>query len=89
MDTEDWPAFLADYQAALEEFERVTETLTLLLVDRTSTPEDFRGVFEAEANARDRVILTRIRLVNAWRETQPGFDLPTTLDAPPTRYAAK
>ena len=69
MRAEDWPALLTDYHAALDEFERVTELLTLLLVDRTSTPEDFRGVFAAEAKARDVVILTRMRLMNAWRAT--------------------
>lgn len=78
----DWPALLTDYHAAIEEFERVTEALTLLLADRTSTPDDFRGVFAAETKARDVVVLTRIRLVNAWREAQPDFDLPIGLEPP-------
>lgn len=75
MSAEDWPALLTDYQAALDNFDRVTKMLTLLLVDRTSTPEDFRGVFAAETRARDVVILTRMRLMNAWREDQPDVEL--------------
>ena len=75
MGAEDWPASLTDYHAALEELERVTTTLTLLLIDRASVPEDFRRLFAAEAQARDLVILTRMRLMNAWREDQPEFEL--------------
>jgi len=74
---------LIDYHAAIDEFERVTQALTLLIVDRTSTPEDFRGMFAAEAKARDMVVLTRLRLLNAWREMQPDFDLPSNLDSLP------
>jgi len=80
---EDWPALLTDYQAALEDFERVTKILSLLLVDRTSTAEDFRGVFAAEAKARDVVMLTRMRLMNAWREDQPAVELAELLDSVP------
>src|SRR5689334_20248004 len=75
----DWPALLTDYQAAAAEFDRVTEKLTLLLADRTTTAEDFRGLFEAEAQARDMVVLTRMRLMNAWRDSQPHFQLPITV----------
>ena len=82
----DWPALLTDYQAALDEFERVTKMLTLLLADRTSTPEDFRGVFAAEARARDVVVLTRMRLMNAWREDQPELELADLLASHPRKH---
>jgi hypothetical protein len=87
MAVEDWPALLTDYQAALEEFERVTKVLTLLLADRTTTPEDFRGVFAAEANARDVVILTRVRLMNAWREDRPEVELAELLAGDKSKHA--
>jgi len=83
----DWPALLTAYHAAVDEFERITKTLTLLLVDRNSTPEDFRGVFEAEAKARDMVILTRMRLMNAWRTDQPQADLLALLATDRTKRA--
>jgi hypothetical protein len=86
MGAEDWPALLTAYQAALEEFERVTKTLTLLLADRTSTPEDFRGVFAAEAKARDLVVLSRMRLMNAWREDQPDLELADLLARVPRKH---
>jgi hypothetical protein len=80
----DWPALLSDYEAALAQFQRVTEALTRALVDLDSTPEDFRGLFAAEERARDTVLLTRTRLVNAWREAQPDFELSIQAgDTPP------
>lgn len=78
-----WPSLLTDYQSALENFERITKTLTLVLVDRTSSAEDVRRLIESESRARDLVILTRMRLMNAWREAQPDFDLPTGFPSTP------
>jgi hypothetical protein len=74
----DWPALLTDYQTALEEFERVTKAVTAALVDRNSAAETFPELFAAESRARDAVILSRMRLVNAWRDSQPDFQLPIT-----------
>lgn len=67
----EWPALLAEYQSAVAEFGRVTDALSTALVDPNSGAETFAALFAAEASARDRVILTRMRLMNAWRETQP------------------
>ena len=86
MGAEDWPALLTDYQAALDDFDRVTELMTLLLVDGTSTAEDFRGVFAAETKARDVVVLTRMRLINAWREDQPEVELAELLASGPHKH---
>ena len=72
----DWPALLSDYQATLEEFERVSKALTAALIDRDSATDDFPELFAAESRAREAVVLSRMRLVNAWRDSQPDFQLP-------------
>lgn len=76
----DWPALLSDYQATLEEFERVSKALTAALIDRESAAADLPALFAAESRARDAVVLSRMRLVNAWRDSQPDFQLPITAD---------
>jgi hypothetical protein len=67
------------YEAALKEFERVSAALTAALVDRHSNPEVFPALAEAEASARDAVMLTRMRLINAWRDSQPQMEQLTSL----------
>lgn len=66
----DWPALLTAYQAALAEFDRTTAALTAALVDRDFDTDDFPALLAAEERAREAVVLTRMRLVDAWRDTQ-------------------
>jgi len=75
-DHPDWPMLLTDYQSALDEFERVTRALTAALVDPNSAADDFSELFAAESRARHTVVLSRMRLVNAWRDSlqQPTAD---------------
>ena len=75
-DHPEWPILLTDYEGALEEFERVTEALTAALVDPNSAADDFSELFAAETRARDAVVLSRMRLMNAWRDSfqQPTAD---------------
>jgi hypothetical protein len=80
-DDPDWRALLNDYQATLDEFERISKALTAALVDRDSATEDLPELFAAESRARDAVILARMRLVNAWRDSQPDLRLPTAGNA--------
>jgi len=75
-DHPEWPILLTDYEGALEEFERVTEALTAALVDPNSAADDFSELFAAETRARDAVVLSRMRLMNAWRDS---FRLPAAV----------
>jgi hypothetical protein len=72
----DWPTVLARYEAALEQFEQASKALTTALVDRGSGAEDFDALLAAEAVARDAVVLTRMRALNAWlASTSSDVDL--------------
>ncbi len=65
-----WPALLADYETAVQEFAQVSRALTAALVDGKSSPEDVQALLAAEARTRDAVALMRMRLVNQWRSSQ-------------------
>jgi hypothetical protein len=67
----DWPALLIAYQSALADFDRAAAAVTTALVDLSSDAEDFSALFAVEERAREAVILTRMRLMDAWRESQP------------------
>jgi hypothetical protein len=71
----DWRTLLTAYKSAVEDFDRVTAALTAAIADRSSDPSDFPALFAAEASARDAVILARIRLMNAWRDSSPELEL--------------
>jgi voltage-gated potassium channel Kch len=75
-DDPSWPALMAGYKEALEGFERCARTLTAALLDRNTSPEALSARFAAEATARDAVVLTRTRIMNLWRDSQPPFGLP-------------
>jgi hypothetical protein len=68
-DDPDWPALLTDYEAALEEFERVTKALTAAMLAPGGPNDDHHSLLAAEAAARDAVVLTRMRLMSAWRDS--------------------
>jgi hypothetical protein len=68
----DWPALLTDYEAALEVFERVTKALTVAMLRPGGPNGDERALLAAEAAARDAVVMTRMRLMNAWRDATPA-----------------
>ena len=80
-DDPDWPALLDAYASALEEFERVTKALTAALIDRDSYAEDLLPLFAAESTAREAVMLHRVRLMNAWRDSERATDVPIVLAA--------
>jgi hypothetical protein len=72
----DWPTALADYQHALEAFERASKALTAALIDRSTSPDDLAVRFAAEASARNTVVLLRMRVVSLWRESELPFAVP-------------
>jgi len=65
----DWPGLLRDYESAIVEFERVSRALTGALTERNSTNDDVRALILAEENARETVVLARMRLINRWRDS--------------------
>jgi len=64
----DWPALLADYEVALEHFEQTSKALTIALVNGDS--ETFSALAGTEAKAREAVVAMRLRLLNAWRDSE-------------------
>jgi hypothetical protein len=64
-----WPALLEDYQAAVKNFESVSAALTEALSAQHALGGEFLDLIEAEERARETVILTRIRLINLWRDS--------------------
>jgi len=75
-DDPDWPALLTDYEAALDEFERTSKALTAALLQPGGPNGDRSALLAAEASARDVVVLTRMRLMNAWRDTDAHLRSP-------------
>ena len=74
----DWPILLllVEYKRALTMFEQASDALTGALVDRDTSVDDLPSLFAAEANARDAVVLSRMRIATLWRQSQPNFDPP-------------
>ena len=72
-DDPDWPALMTAYEAAIEEFERTSKALTAALLQPGGPNGDRSALLAAEARARDGVVLTRMRVMNAWRETDAPF----------------
>ncbi len=56
---------LADYETAVEDFGRVSRTLTAALLSLRPA-DDVQTLLAAEARTRDVIALTRIRLANRW-----------------------
>ena len=82
----DWPALLTDYQAALEQFEVVTKALTTALLQPGGPNGETAALLAAEAGARDTVILTRMRLMNAWRDADLHIPVPFISETPRKAY---
>jgi hypothetical protein len=70
----EWPALLRDYESAIAEFEGVSSALTAALNARNSTDDDLRALIVAEEQAREMVVLARMRLINLWRDSGAEFD---------------
>ena len=68
-DETDWPALLNHYQAAVKNFESVSAALTEALSAQYPLGGEFLDLIEAEERVRETVILTRIRLINLWRDS--------------------
>ena len=77
----DWPTLLKDYQAAVKNFESVSNALTATLSAGYPLDTDFLDLIAAEERIREAVILARVRLINRWRdsleETSPLPVLPS------------
>lgn len=65
----DWPTLLKDYQAAVTTFESLSAALTEALSGQYPLGAEFLDLIEAEERVRETVILTRIRLINLWRDS--------------------
>lgn len=65
----DWPALLKDYQAAVNNFASLSAALTDALSAQYPLGVEFLDLIEAEERVRETVILTRIRLINLWRDS--------------------
>jgi hypothetical protein len=69
----DWPALLTDYEAALAQFEATSRALTTALMQPGGPNGETGALLSAEAIARDTVVLTRTRLMNAWRDADAAL----------------
>ena len=69
----DWPALLTDYEAALEQFEAASRALTAALMRPGGPNGETGALLSAETIASDTVVLTRTRLMNAWRDADAGL----------------
>jgi hypothetical protein len=72
----DWPilVLLREYKRALTTFEQASSALTAALVDRDTSVDDLPPLFAAESTARDAVVLSRMRILTFWRQSQPSLD---------------
>jgi hypothetical protein len=55
-------------------FEQASNALTGALVDRDTSVDALPPLFAAESSARDAVVLSRMRIVTLWRQSQPNLD---------------
>ena len=77
MDTDsDWPVLvlLREYKRALATFEQASNALTAALVDRDTSTDDLPALFTAESSARDAVVVSRMRILTFWRQSEPDLD---------------
>jgi hypothetical protein len=65
----DWPTLLNDYQSAVKDFESISAALTAALSGQYPLGADFLDLIAAEERLRETVILTRMRLLNRWRDS--------------------
>jgi len=72
----EWPTLLLlrEYKRALSMFEQASNALTGALVDRDTSVDDLPPLFGAESSARDAVVLSRMRIMTLWRQSQPELD---------------
>jgi hypothetical protein len=70
----DWAKLLAEYEAAVEAFARVSRTLTAALIDGNASNDDVQELFAVESRHKDVVTLMRMRLLNLWRASQTDLD---------------
>jgi hypothetical protein len=66
---EKWPRLLRDYEAALATFESASRALTRALVERHPADYRFFDFVVAEETARDAVVVSRMRLIEKWRDS--------------------
>jgi hypothetical protein len=66
----DWPKLLAEYEAAVEAFARVSRTLTAALMDGKASNDDVQALLTVESRHKEVVSLMRMRLLNLWRAAQ-------------------
>jgi hypothetical protein len=66
----EWPKLLAEYEAAVEAFSRVSRTLTAALMNGKVSDEDVQELLAVESRHKDVVTLMRMRLLNLWRAAQ-------------------
>ena len=77
MDTDsDWPVLvlLREYKRALATFEQASNALTAALVDRDTSTDDLPALFTAESSARDAVVVSRMRILTFWRQSELDLD---------------
>jgi hypothetical protein len=61
---------LAEYEAAVEAFARVSRTLTAALMDGQASNDDVQALLAVESRHKEVVSLMRMRLLNLWRAAQ-------------------
>jgi hypothetical protein len=66
----DWRKLLAEYEAAVEAFARVSRTLTAALMDGKASNDDVQALLAVESRHKEVVSLMRMRLLNLWRAAQ-------------------
>jgi hypothetical protein len=73
-DDPNWPKLLAEYEAAVEAFARVSRTLTAALMDGKASNDDVQELLTVESRHKDVVTLMRMRLLNLYRAAQTDLD---------------
>ena len=81
----EWPALLRAYESAIAEFEGVSGALMGALTERNSTDDDLHALLVAEEQARETVVLARMRLINLWRTSGTELDCRAGLPGEPSR----
>jgi hypothetical protein len=75
-------ALLTDYQAALAQFDAISEALTHALLQSGGANGQAAALIAAETSARDSVVLYRMRLINACRDSDRQMAVPGIPQSP-------
>lgn len=76
-----WPVLLGRYEAAIAAYENASRAITTAMTQRNPSELDFDALVVAEVNAKDAVMLARMRLISHWRQSQTEIRESLSADA--------